>query len=265
MGGGQKDSGYYRYEADNEDGNGRIVYERKGFQKSTRIYLDSAKIYPQRRIISECSIAEKNESYCRKIIEYCQEKGISITLFVSPINELELISTLDYDDYVTKITELASEYGIPFYDFNLVREEYLPIQEDKYFMDEGHLNQYGAEMFTPFFYQVVTGEEKANEKYFYNSYAEKLRELPPTVYGVYFEEPRGRTEKNMWIASNRDAEMEYRIILTPSEGDQYMVQDFDENKEFQVPSEEQGICTIVARTKNEPDVVQTIEINYKRE
>lgn len=130
-------------------------------------------------------------------------------------------------------------------------------------MDVEHLNQYGAKLFTPFFYRVVTGEEADNERFFYNSYVEKLRNLPPTVFGVYFEEPEEEDEtKTMWIASNGDSDMEYRIILTPEEGKQYAVQDFDENKEFRVPLEERGICTIVTRTKDEPDMVQTMEINY---
>lgn len=260
---GQENYDDYRFVIDHDDGNGRTVYEKQGFYKSTRVYRDREKIYPQRRILSGCSIVEKNENYCRRIIEYCKNKEIPITLFISPINDLELISTLDYDDYSTEIRELASEYGIPFYDFNLAREKYLPFQYGKYFMDEGHLNQYGAELFTSFFYQVITGEETDNKRYFYNSYTEKLKELPPTVYGVYFKEPGGEEErKTMWIASNRDFGLKYRIILTPEEGEQYMVQDFCENKEFQVPLEESGICTIVARTMDEPEKVQTMEINY---
>ena len=66
----------------------------------------------------------------------------------------------------------------------------------------------------------------------------------------------------MWIASNRDSEMEYRIILTPKEGEPYTVQDFDTNKEFTVSQGEEGICTITVRMKGSSEEIQTMEINY---
>lgn len=253
----------YQYVVYKSDGSIKDNYEKQGYIRNTSIYDDSRKIFLQERILSGYSIGEKNEEYCRRIIEYCRDKGIPITLYVSPIYHLQLLSTLDYDDYIEKIRALAAEYEIPFYDFNLVREEYLAIQEGKFFFDEGHLNQDGGELFTPFFYQVVSGKEADNEKYFYKSYREKLEDLPPAIFGVYYTYlTEQEQKKTMWVASNRDFGMEYRIILTPEEGEQYTVQDFSENKEFQVPPDEKGVCTIVARVKGESDEVQTMEINY---
>lgn len=259
----------YEYEEVYNDGNGRCSYEKQGFLKNTRIYKDSDKIFRQGRLLNGYSMGEKTEEYCRGIIEYCQKKGIPITLFVSPINDLELISTLDYDDYSTEIRAFAAEYRIPFYDFNLAKEEYLPMQEGEYFVDAGHLNQYGAAIFTPFFYEVVndgggvTGKQADNERYFYDSYEEKRRELPPKIYGIYYEEPtEEKRVKTMWVASNRDSGMEYRITLTPEEGEPYMVQDFKENKKFEVPPEEKGVCKIETRMKAAPDTIQTMEISY---
>lgn len=67
----------------------------------------------------------------------------------------------------------------------------------------------------------------------------------------------------MCVASNRDSEMEYKIILTPDEGEPYTVQDFDVNKVFYVAPEEEGTCMIAARMKVCPnEVVQTLEIRY---
>lgn len=200
-----------------------IVYESQGFANSTRVYKNR-KMLPQEHILSGYAWEERNKSYCRQIIEYCQKENIPITLFISPITDLKIISTVAYDDYSTEIRELASEYGVPFYDFNFVKEAYLPIQDEKYFMDADHLNQYGAELFTSFFYQVVSGDETDNEKYFYDSYEEKLEDFPPKIYGLYFKEAGdGEERTNMWIASNRDEGAEYRIILMPTEGEQYMV------------------------------------------
>ena len=263
----KKQDNYCNYRYEEVDANESMVYEQQGFQRSTKVYKDIHKIREQGDILDGYSMGEKNEQYIRMIIEYCNERKIPITLFVSPINDLQLISVVNYDDYVIEVKKLAAEYGIPFYDFNLAKEEYLPLQDSRNYRDIGHLNETGAKLFTTFFYEVVTGKEAENKKYFYRSYEEKLRNLSPRVYGIYYddseqfadEEKEGRT---MWIASNRESGMEYRIVLAPNEGDKYTVQNFAENKMFQVPLEEHGVCKIVARLKGSLLETQRLEINY---
>lgn len=255
---------YGSYRINYEDGYQEL--KEKGFRYSTRIYQDNRRIYEQERILGENPISETSERYLRNAIEYCKKREIPITLFVSPIYELQLISTENYDNYIKQAKEIAEEYNIAFYDFNLAKEEYLPIQNTKYFKDEGHLNSAGAGLYTDFFYKVMSGDASENKTYFYDSYAQKLQNAVPTVYGIYYNEMKQTDDavgkiRNMWIASNRDEEMEYRIILTPDDEEQYMVQDFSENKAFSINSMH-GVCTIVYRIKNMPDIVQTAEINY---
>lgn len=212
----QKKFKNYQYEESYEDGNGIEICEGQGFYKTTRKYVDGRKLYQQNEILTDYTIGKRNGAYCHDIVEYCKKKEIPVTLFISPIYDLQLISTVDYDDYTTALRAFAEEQGVPFYDFNLVREEYLPIQDGKYFWDSGHLNQYGAEKFTPFFYQVVSGEETENKKYFCDSYEERLRESALAVYGIYSEKAEeGDRSRRLCVASNRDTGMEYRIILTP--------------------------------------------------
>lgn len=62
------------------------------------------------------------------------------------------------------------------------KEEYLNIQQGEYFRDIGYLNYKGANIFTPFFSEVVLGTASENEKYFYASYEEKLRNTAPAIY-----------------------------------------------------------------------------------
>lgn len=260
---GQKSYQNYQFESCFEDGNGKNIYEKQGYRRCTRVYHDYDKIYNQRTILSEYSMGEKTEGYCRKIIEYCQEREIPITLFISPIYDLQLISTIDYDEYINNIKALADEYDIPFYDFNLVKEEWLTIQDGKYFSDVEHLNQWGSKLFTPFFHQVISGTVEDSKMYFYASYQEKLRALPPAIYGVYYRRPKEQEEMtSMWVASNRDSGMEYRIILTPEEGEPYVLLDFDENTEFLVPRGERGICTLSARMTGAMEELQVMEIHY---
>lgn len=258
---------YLNFELEHEDGNGIMRYVKNGYFFSSRVLGDCDKIYRQTDILSETSMAEQTEKYLRKTIEYCQMRDIPITLFISPIYELQLISTENYDNYIDEVRAIAEEYNVEFYDFNLAREEYFPIQHKEYFKDVHHLNSAGADMYTSFFYEVVSGDESDYDKYFYDSYAEKLQNAAPEIYGIYYRNSDNTVEgeeqmRTYWVASNRNSGMEYRIIITPNEGEQYMIQDFNENKEFVIPASETGICSIVARMKETPDNVQTLEINF---
>lgn len=253
------------YEYDGE--RGYDEHMRQGYFFSTREVLDEEKIFMQNMVLGENPVSKKSEKYLRQIINYCQERNIPITLFISPIMDLQLISTENYDCYIDQVRKIAEECRVEFYDFNLAKTEYLPIQEGKYFRDIGHLNGAGASMFTSFFYEVVSGDKTTNEKFFYDSYAEKLEMQPPEVYGLYYsdlkmEEESLENARTFWIASNRETEMEYRIIMTLNDSGQYMIQDFAENKIFTVSLFEHGICTIVARVKENPDDVQTLEVSY---
>lgn len=150
-----------------------------------------------------------------------------------------------------------------FYDFNLAKDAYLPIQKLEYFRDVDHLNSAGAEVFTQFFHKVVTGDARQNQKYFYDSYAQKLQSLEPEVYGIHYWKSGSETFMN--VASNRDSGMEYRIVITPDEfsgREPYVVQDFCENKEFTI-TDGNGICTVEYRIKNDPDIVHIVEVAFK--
>lgn len=252
----------YEYRYDREDGNGYMEFCRQGYCYSTIEYLDEDRLFVQARILDKSPMGEKSEKYLHKIICYCRNRGIPITLFVSPMRELQLIGTENYDNYVNYVRKIADEYGIAFYDFNLAKEEYLPIQQGKYYKDMGHLNGAGADLFTSFFNDVVSRGMAENEEYFYDSYAEKLMNTPPLIYGLYYVYADESDTITYRIASNREEGMEYRILITPNEGEEYMIQDFAENKKFTLSGDEHGICSIVARMKDTPDDVRTLEINY---
>ena len=103
-----------------------IDYQKKGFYYSEggRL-LDKEKFFAVDRDLIKYGIGEKSEGYFRKTIEYCQKNGIEVTLFVSPIYDLQLMSTGNYDNYVNELNSLAKEYDIDLYDFNLIKKDYL--------------------------------------------------------------------------------------------------------------------------------------------
>ncbi len=206
-----------------------------------------------------------SEKYLRKIITFCQEEGIGITLFVSPTYELQMISAGDYDCYYRQVKAIAEEYGIAYYDFNLCRTEYLDIQKLDCFFDISHLNAQGTALYTPFLWQVVSSSPEENEKYFHDSYQAKLAAENPQIFGIYncgFETISEQTRLKRRIASNRETGLEYRITATPDEGTPYTIQDFSQNKDFTLPLGENGTVTIAARAADSPESVQTLEIDY---
>ncbi len=253
---------YIDYRHKEKYGNDYKNYREKGQQYSVKVLTDMERCIEQERILRKDSLGEKSKEYLMKIINYCKKRDISLVLYISPMDELQLISVENYDYYIDQIREIALEHDVEFYDFNLAKEEYLPIHQNQYYKDMGHLNSEGATVFTSFFAQVMAGNLLENKMYFYSSYQEKLQSLSPAVYGLYYREMEKEQIKTLQIASNRESGLEYRVILTPCEGEQYMLQDFSENKKFTISVQEHGICTIVVRIKDSGEVIQTLETGY---
>lgn len=247
---------------------GLTEYRDKGYYSTAGEY--SNPLFVRERMPEEMHLTEDAEKYLKKIIEYCQKRGISIVLCTNPMYELEPLSTENYDSYAEGIQSVAAEYDVPYYDFNMVKEEYLPIQSPEYFMDAGHLNTRGAEMYTSFFHKVVSAPEKENEKYFYGSYQEKLENGEPRVYGLYCyvtNEAGGQQEEafprmKMAIAAVQGDKVECQVFLTPEGGEAYMLHDFSTDKEFSVPAKEHGICNIVWRRTDGAGEAESLEVWY---
>lgn len=255
---------YKNYNYYDEDNRGIVEYRDKGFYYSMRVLAESELCC--RRIVDlkqEKGIAESSERYLRKIIEYCQKKKIDITLFVSPVYNLEILSTGDYDGYFQQLSRIAKDYDIDYFDFNLVKPEYLDIQRREYFRDSNHLNGKGASVYTPFLWQVIdeTGEERMD--YFCSSYMEKIFLEAPQLYGFFYDVgEKGKGMLQCEIASNRNSGMEYRIIAIPEGKEPYMIQDFSENKKFELWIEEHGTILITVRLDEREDWMENLKIDY---
>lgn len=261
----------YKYYVQNESGQ-HVEWREKGFNHTDYEYIP--RTWRTKLLPSDMYITTDAIDYLKKTIEYCQKNGIEIILFSSPIWETEVMATENYDAYVESVREIGLEYGVPYYDFNLCKEEYLPIQYPKYFMNEGHLNYKGAEMFTEFFREVVSNAPEDNEIYFYDTYAEKMKNVSPQLYGLYyrivFDSKTGYDTRSFTIAASEGTAMEFKITLTRDDEEvkeydmptQYMVQDFSSNRSFTIPIDEHGICTVTWRLAEEPDNISTMEFEY---
>lgn len=251
----------YKYTIKNEATDEiKVEYRDKGYCYNAgecRLF-DISLIWKKNKILDENPMTEDAELYLRRIIEFCRDEGIDITLFSSPVYELQMISVGNYDAYVKQIQKIAAEYGMNYYDFNLCKEEHFPIQSQENFFDIGHLNSVGAERFTAFLWKVT---EENRVDYFYDSYLEKLKNSEEAFYGlVYSDDEEMRCYQ---IASNREKGMEYRIESLSEDGEDYIcLQDYSENKEFQMNGNEHGVFRIAVRKTGDQDAFRTCEIPY---
>lgn len=170
------------------DGNEIIKSGGKGF----RIYYGELEygdfcIKYEEKSITQNPMTKESLEYLLKIIEYCEEHDIELTWIVSPVPDLQLTCAGGYDNYVRQVAELAGQHNIPYYDFNLCRREYLDVSDGKCWFDTGHLNAYGAEVYSRFLGDFLLEQERGKDTYedcFYGSYEEKIRDLSGEIFGL---------------------------------------------------------------------------------
>ncbi len=253
----------YFYQADEKDIIGmekHIEFREKGYNYSSGGTIsDLRKLIKADRDVIGHAIGQKSGKYMRKCIDLCRKKGIPVTMYVIPIYDTQLISAGDYDHYIDEIRSVAEEYSVPFYDFNLMKSEYLDIRHEKFFKDIGHLNGEGSDLFTPVMWDVFNKAPEENRDKFFGTYKEKLASEPAGIYGLYFTD-QGVGEYEFSIASNRD-DMEYRVTRTvtednyASQGPEETVLEYGQGSSFVIPDDQHGMITIEARfDKDEYDM-----------
>ena len=222
--------------------------------------------------IDDISIKEDAEEYLRKIIEFCQQEGIEITLFSSPIADIQLMSLGKYDLYVEQVNNIAKEYGIDYYDFNLCHPKYMDIQDEHYYINAGHLNVYGAELFTQVLGEVMLAKEngtKIPDDMFCTTYEEKQQYLDKRILGleVYRLWTEEATEEITYVVEsvdNLEQDIEFMISKKPKEGETELLQDWSENNTLTVPAGECGELYIEARPVGGA-VTNKVQVNYGEE
>lgn len=251
------------YEFIEEADAGVTEYMQKGFNRSDyTIESSNAYLYrTQVNLETEGLLTEDNCEYIQKIIDYCKSENINIKFFVSPIYETQVLSSRDYDAYYQQVFDTINSNNVELYDFNLCKAEYLDIMHQQYFKDNGHMNEAGAEIFTPFLWSVLVSTYKENETYFCKSYIEKISLDEPELYGIYYED--SDEGKACTFASNTDTELEYSIVFIPEEGDSVTIQEFSINKEFLIKNDiGGGVLHAEARDINSDSAKYAFDIKY---
>ncbi len=199
----------------------------------------------------------------KSIIAFCDRMGIPLTLVSAPMSNFMLAGIENYDEYMEVVQSIIAGTDVDYYDFNLCKEEYFP-NTSHLFKDEHHMNCYGAEEFSRLFADFINGEIPEDEL-FYGSYHEKLAHLEPTVFGISYHDGKddsGEQVRNCKIVSTGNDNLEYEIMVSPSEGELYKIQDFSSNKFFTLVPKDHGIITVAYRLSNSPNEVWTIDVSY---
>lgn len=180
----------YSYSYTDPDG---VNFTKSG-GKGYRIYygtLEHGNFYAdyKEKPIEEEPMTQESKEYLEKIVAYCREHDIKLTLITSPVSDFELVHKGGYDEYVSQVLELAKQYQVPHYDFNLCKREYLDLSQERYWSDMGHMNGYGAEAYSQFLGNFLQAQEREESTYadcFYNSFEEKISDLQDEIFGLQF-------------------------------------------------------------------------------
>lgn len=128
---------------------GKGQYDKHGFAFNTDT-LALAKLQYDNQFsrfdIRADQMTKKNLTYTRKIIERCQKANIPLILMTSPmpVHSVEFIE--EYKQIYTQFGQIAKEYKLPFFDYNIETIE--EIKDEFHFYDDDHLNLSGAKIFS---------------------------------------------------------------------------------------------------------------------
>ena len=124
------------------------------------------------------SISDHSQQELERVIRQCREKGIAPVLISMPTTDAYMLYCDSYQALHTSVKALARREGVPYLDFNLSRFRVYSLT-DSNFSDERHMNNSGAELFTPLLAEVV-GKAQAGEDvsgYFFSSYEEMIHNV----------------------------------------------------------------------------------------
>ena len=262
--GKKQENNYKKYQWTNNR-NTEEYYVEKGFVADNKV-ANPLKYWNKLaygRINKAIHLTEKNDWYKSliKIIKYCKEKNIKLTLFIVPEPEWTLVGKGNYQDYYNFIQNIAKNHKIDFYDFNLCKTSYFDANEHQLFKDEQHLNIAGAEKFSKLFSDFFMNRI-SKEQLFHSSFNEKVQTEPPKVYGLAGPHFEKNSVGKGYVIANRANGIDYKIMLTPKNKKSIVLQDFSEKKDFYLPQNEHGTLNVYWRLKDNPSEIKMITEKY---
>lgn len=147
------------------------AYQGQGFVYSYEVVSEEYEFLPRYMIDQENLLSDFAEEYLYKIIAYCKGNDVELILVNPPMADGTLMGTGCFQVFVDRMSLIAEEEGLEYWDLNLVREGVLTMARTDY-KDEGHLNGAGAEKVSRCISRLIRGDI---EDPFYVSFEEKVR------------------------------------------------------------------------------------------
>lgn len=149
---------------------GRYEYRGKGFLYG---FEKSNMQWPTFDFNSN-DVKKRNIEYFKKIVKYCKDNDIELVCVQSALPPYRLQNE-NMDDVHEYFAELCGEYGVPFYDLNYLKDEYLSRTDDDYVDLDGHMMGELADRQSAVFGQILISENK--KEFFYDNYDDVLKHL----------------------------------------------------------------------------------------
>lgn len=142
--------------------------------------------------------------YLKKSINLCKSNEVNLVLITMPETNFYVGQAGEYDLFTEYMRELAEEFDVPYFDFNLLADEYFP---DKEFLNLDHLTVDGAEHFSKVLSDLYND---SNSHEFYDSLSDDLRTgIDGVIYHV--DEIDGKYQYTWDIISKSSDCYKYKI------------------------------------------------------
>lgn len=119
------------------------------------------------------------------IITMLKERDIRTAVAVMPYSDAMVWQYDNWQDLEDMFLSVCERYGLPFADFNLLKNRYELFSDKRSYSDETHLCSAGAEAFMPVFTEVfprlIAGEDIS--AYFFDSYGSMMGSSPYRIEG----------------------------------------------------------------------------------
>ena len=161
-------------------------------------------------------VEEYEVKWARKIVELCNEWEVPIVWMTVPASIVELFDIQNYQGFQDFTTNLASELGVQYLNFSLMKDHDKILPEPLY-ADRVHLNGEGSVAFSPVFAQIakraLDGEDVSD--YFYKNIDELKNDIDRVVAcnGRVNPDEDGMLTVEVKSHQNDSITPEYRLLL----------------------------------------------------
>lgn len=119
-------------------------------------------------------IKDENLKAFENIVDYCEKNNIELICVQSALPPSRLKNE-NMDDVHEYFTKLCDKYGVPFYDLNYLKSDYLSRTDDDYVDIDGHMMGELADKQSVVLSRLLLDNNKS--RYFYDDYDEVLEHL----------------------------------------------------------------------------------------